>query len=477
MKNFFRKNTVIGGAEILFRLPLIFTAGYLARSIGPDAYGNWAVVIVYYGLLANVAGLGLPVSISRLAAVVPPARAHAYLGVAFRSAGAALLAASVLTLGIWPWLGDLLGVAPKFGHLFAFSLLLAVVAVAESLLDAYFKAREEIVRVILFAGIRTTVEIAAVLATFYGRGNDGAQAGSLLVTYILWVVVLKALVYPWLLAGKRPREHESSPLPPVVRKEFLRYGLPMVPAALVAWFVAQGDRLILTHQVDKASLGVYAFSASLAANMIYIGYAVYPLLLPRAAQLYEAGNLEELKALFRRSQYLTALLLTMAMLGLAFFSREILLWTAGEKYIDGSLILLVLAFAIGLEQVLGVHQYIFHLVKRTRWIFWLNLQQGVTLFLAVWLSAAAGGARWVPWGVLGSILISNAIRYAAASRFLHVPRPDFLLTLLAGVLAAAWAAAWAAESMVLGVRIAVAAGLGGALLALLSSARRKNVAA
>jgi len=477
MRDFFRKNTFIGGVEILFRLPLIFTAGYLARSVGPDAYGNWAVVIVYYGFMASVAGLGLSVSISRLAAVAPAVRARAYLGVAFRSTGVALLAAAALTLVFQPWLGDVLGVTTKFRHLFAFSSLLAMATVAEQLLDAYFKAQERLTRFVFLVLARTAIEIIAVLATFHNAQVGGPQAESLLATYVLWVVAMKVLVYPWLLAGRRGGGRGNIPLPPAERKEFLRYGLPMVPTALLAWFIAQGDRLVLSHQIDKSSLGIYAFSASLAANMVYIGYAVYPLLLPRASRLYEEGNIEELKTLFRRSQQLTFLLLSMVMLCLALFGREVLLWTAGEKFIGEGLILLVLAFAIGMDQVLGIHQYLFHLTKRAKWIFWLNLPQGIILLLAVWLSAAVGGIRWVPWGVLVGVLISNTIRYEVARRFLPIPRPDYLMTALAGLLAAAWAMAWAVQDIALGPRIAVAAGLSAVIFILLSSARRWNVAA
>ena len=88
--------------------------------------------------------------------------------------------------------------------------------------------------------------------------------------------------------------------PPDRRREFLKYGLPMVPTVLAVWLVSQSDRLVLSHFIAKSDLGVYAFGASLATYMVFLGYAVYPLLLPGASKLHDGGDKAGVQALFQR---------------------------------------------------------------------------------------------------------------------------------------------------------------------------------
>ena len=65
MNSFFRKNVAIGLAELVCRLPLIFTVGLLARSVGTENFGNWALILVLQVFVVGFAGLGLSSALSR----------------------------------------------------------------------------------------------------------------------------------------------------------------------------------------------------------------------------------------------------------------------------------------------------------------------------------------------------------------------------------------------------------------------------
>ena len=56
---FFRRNLMVGAVDLICRVPLVFTAGYLARQVGPATYGSWALVLAYQGLLSGVCYLAL----------------------------------------------------------------------------------------------------------------------------------------------------------------------------------------------------------------------------------------------------------------------------------------------------------------------------------------------------------------------------------------------------------------------------------
>ena len=102
----------------------------------------------------------------------------------------------------------------------------------------------------------------------------------------------------------------------------------MVPTVLAIWLVSQSDKLV-SHLVAKSDLGVYAFGASLATYTAFLGYAVYPLLLPGASKLYDDGNKLGVRALFRNSQRLFVPLWAGAMTCLALWSGDIIAWTGG----------------------------------------------------------------------------------------------------------------------------------------------------
>lgn len=201
MNSFFRKNFLIGAAEIVCRLPLVFTVGYLARSVGTANFGNWALILTYQVFVAGVAGLGLSSSLSRFAPSCRTAEAAAYLRNAFALCLFVALATGVLTVGLREPLGAALGVKPEFYWLLPMAVVMATGSVADGLLDAFFKARMAIGRQISFVLSRTLVEVAAVLLVFVVLRGHFAGAPYWLAAYISVVIIGKLAIYPWLLSG------------------------------------------------------------------------------------------------------------------------------------------------------------------------------------------------------------------------------------------------------------------------------------
>src|SRR4051812_5751222 len=281
MKGFFRKNAVLGFAEIFGRLPLVFAAGYVAKTLGPEVYGNWALVLAFTGVLVMFASLGLSSSLSRLASVATPEQARGYLGMALGMSVLTTLACGAPVAGLHNPLAHVFGLDDDVAWLLIPGAALALVGVTESLLDGYFKSRILVARGSLFILIRSLIECFAIISVFGGYisvpGIDGVE---LLALYVVINMTLKFIAYPFLVRFRAPPAERA---PAEQRRTFLQYGLPMIPASIVVFLTAQGDRLVLGHLLSKEALGVYAFGASLAAYMMYIGYATNPLLLPRAS--------------------------------------------------------------------------------------------------------------------------------------------------------------------------------------------------
>ncbi len=416
MTSFFRKNSLIGLAEILCRLPLILTVGYLAASVGPGVFGNWALILAFQAFIASIGGLGLSSSLSRLASVCDSATAKGYLHFAALLCMGVVVLAGICVILLRQPLGALLGVAPDLRDLLPISVLICAGAVGDGLLDAFFKAREAVKRQISFIFTRSLAEVVAVWLVFVAGWPIAGAPFQQLQAYILVLLCFKLLVYPWLLSGMDRSCWPS----PESRQAFLHYGLPLVPSVVVIWFVGQGDRLVLSHFIEKHELGIYAFGASLAAYMVFLGYAVYPLLLPRASRLYEKGEFATIRDLFVDSQRLFLLILIAAMSILSLGAREAIAWTAGSGFAGAERVLVILGFAVCIEQLMGIYQYIFHLVRRTDWILWLNIIYAVVLFIVLSGVAYYYGAAYAPWAVLGVTVAFNVFRYFVAQRFMQI---------------------------------------------------------
>lgn len=474
LSGFFRKNALLGGIEIFGRLPMIFAAGVLAGAVGPDLFGTWALVLLFQGVLASIAGLGLSSSLSRLASVSGEGEAKTYLLTGLIAAAAALLAGAVLTIFLRSWFGAVLGIPVGLRWLLLPGVLIAVNTVSESLLDAYFKAREAIGRQAGLVLGRSAIELAAVSLVFATALTADFDPTRQILIYALLATGLRLLYYPWLVFRRAPRR---APVGDGERITFLRYGIPIVPTALLLLFAGQGDRLILSHFVSAGDLGIYAFGALLAGNMAYLGYAVYPLLLPRASRLYENQRFDTLAQLFTSSQYVFLFLFAAAATTIILLGREIILITAGESFTDGFVTLIVLSFAIGLDQMLGIYSWIFHLTRRTSLILLLSLVHAALLAGAILVAAWIGGAALVPWAILVAVVAANALRYTVAQGQLRLPMPTGVLVgllFLAGVVVPI---AWLLNELDLFIRLPLSAAVTGLCLLAVLRITRGNLRA
>jgi O-antigen/teichoic acid export membrane protein len=467
VQGFFRKNATIGLAEIAGRIPLIFIAGYVARKLGPATYGNWALVITYAVVVASVVTFGLPIAISRLGSVARAGTAKAYLRMGLRWSVIGFAAVTVVTLVARPWIAEALGMSKDRSWLLPLGCLIIAISGIEGLLQAYFPARELVARQSLFVLLRSVIEVVSILFGFSGAVHISglSTTTSNLLVYLLTSLFLKSLVYSALVLFRAPKQEG---LDPPERRTFLRYGLPMIPAALVALLMVQGDRLALGHLFDKDQLGIYAFAASLAAYVAVLGYIVNPLLLPRASKLHDAGDHANVGRLFRRSQQVYFGLYALVVSILVLFSHEIVDITAGQKYAASGLVLIILAASVGLDGLLGIFQWVFQLAKRPAYVLWFNVGYMLLNIVGVLIGAWIGGPVAVAIGILVTTVIANTVRYGISRHLLPVPiEPRVVAGLLALTLFSlfGW---YVARDWAFGLRLLLEAGLimlAGAILA------------
>ena len=455
MTGYFKKNLVVGGAEILCRLPYIFTLGYMAQQVGPALFGVWAIVVVFQGLLSALAGMGLPSALSVHAPVVDEAKARGYLMFTVMIGVAASLAGIGLTWLADVPLGRLLGLNPGDTGLLVAGGLLALGTVLDSLFDAYCKARERVGAQLAYLSTRTAIEVAVVLVIFAPTLWTALTPETRLFAYALCVVALKLFGYG-ALAGLDGRHVRAVPASGEARAKLLRYGTRMIAAILVMRFASQADRFALGLSAPDAVVGVYAFGASLAAYLVFLGYAIYPLLLTRVSKLHAENATDEIRRLFGLSQGVYLRLLALALAGLALFSGEIIAMTAGAAFAAASGVLFVLAIAVSIDHFFGIYEFSMMAGQRHRSILLTHVFHVTLIIVLVYLLGGYGPLA-AAWGMVAAALLHNGLRYFLAQRSIRVPVDPINVMAFAGVAAAAVLLHNVAGGLELLPRIAIAA--------------------
>jgi O-antigen/teichoic acid export membrane protein len=420
LRQHFRRTLAVGTAEIVSRLPLIFLLGYAARQLGPSLYGAWTIALAAQGIVAGAACLGLPNVLPRQAAAIEPGRAKGLMAVGLALALGLIAAVAVLAVLLPKQVGQALSLPPGLGWLALPALGLAAASVADSFVESYFRAIGANGRKIGFSMLRTGIEAVSVLTAFATPMD--LDASGRLVVYAGLACALRLVVHPPLVMVRSPVCR--APGPPLV-KSSLRMGLALMPVGVAGLFLAQGDRLVLGQFGDHAALGLYAFAATLAGYVAYIGFALYPLLLQQATRLHEDGDAAAVAELFEHSQMLFVVAFAPVLLGFALIGGDFIALTAGAAFASQSAVaaLVLLGLATGIEQAFGLYQYAFLLARRPSRELVLALS-GLALHLAaIWLAATLWGVIAAPAAIVAVAIAVNLVRWRWARKLLHLRPP------------------------------------------------------
>jgi O-antigen/teichoic acid export membrane protein len=437
-----RRSLALGGIEALMRMPLVLATGFLARHLGSVDYGQWMIVLAFQAIVLGVASLGLSSALSRDAASVAPKSALGMLIFALSICLAMLLALAIFILGFRYSLAALLGLPSNAAALIGCGLLIVLAQTAESLLDAYFKARELITRQALFQFMRTAVDVVVILVVFSQTSPDAREEHvSAVMAYVALAAIAKVILYPFLLLGTR---HGAQMPDAATKRSMLQIGLPVIPAAILLALFYQEDRLILGHILEPQALGVYALAAALAAYLHSVGTVAYAMLLPRLSRFYDQGSQGDLAKLMDVSQQLFVDLMGPVLVCLALLGSEIVVLLAGPSYTAAGPVLLALGVGVAIDRLFGPYGLIFYLVRRSYWVTATNGLSCVTVAIGVVIGAQLADALGAACGAVVAITFNNIVRACLCQRFMRiVPSPmlwrSIVLTGVTVGLAAAFA--------------------------------------
>src|SRR5262245_27470744 len=109
------------------------------------------------------------------------------------------------------------------------------------------------------ANVLITIGATVVLVVGFDKGATGAVVGNLLGTLVVYVVLLGYRRYQLGLTFDRH-----------LLRQMNRFGLPLVPAALMLWVINFIDRLFIARFNGQAEVGIYSLAVRIASVIVFL---------------------------------------------------------------------------------------------------------------------------------------------------------------------------------------------------------------
>jgi O-antigen/teichoic acid export membrane protein len=389
----------------------IFTAAagyifkiYLARTLGAEVLGIYALGMTVVGLVGVFGGLGLTWAASRFpAAYVSTGRLGELRGfiawsVVILAVVNGLLAGCVVFMRHWVAI-SVYHTPALAGYLNLFAVLLFLGALTTffgQLLTGYKEAAKRTI-ITNFAGVLLSILFTVVLIT-RGTGLWGyvfAQVASAMVVLILLVwAAYKLTPQPARFALK------TIGSPPRAMFSFAAAAFAM---DIMGFLYGQTDKVVLGFYLNVRSVGIYAVAATIVAFIPIALQSVNQIFSPTIADLHARGEMELLNRLFQTlTKWITGLTLPLAVV-VVVFSR-VLMRIFGHDFEAGWVILVIGAVGQLVNCATGSVGYLLLMSGNERRLVRIQLVMAVvTVTLCLLL---------VPrWGIAGAALaaaIGNA---------------------------------------------------------------------
>jgi O-antigen/teichoic acid export membrane protein len=401
------------------RLPL------LSKSLGDELYGTWSLIIITASLLSPLATLGLTPAIVRFLASQENKEKvrNEYLSALLVVFLAGAAVSSILVLSITFLLPSNI-VSSSFSDEATALGLGAFLILTQSLVPvtiAYFNTFRQMKWYSLMQAGRAACELTLIACLLHlGWELEGVvvavlMSGCLTVALSLFVILRQ-------IGFAMPHWPTSA------MREYLRYGLPLVPNAMILWVIVSSDYYLVQYFKESGDVGDYAASYNLCNLLLLFFVPVRVVLFPTVSKLYDKGDREKAKNFFRISHKYSMMLAIPAVFGLSILATPVMWVVTAADFISGSEVIPYLACALLAFGFYNICVLTLHVTKRT---YWLTRLLGVAAILNIVLNLAlipsmgivgAAVASLVSYCVLSGLTLIVGFRY-----FRYELSPLFLL--------------------------------------------------
>jgi O-antigen/teichoic acid export membrane protein len=377
-KIFAQRVGLVGITNLIFSLRGLILIPILTKTLGADAYGIWSVVMVTISLLSPLALLGLTSAMIRFLAAEKDKQKiqEGFYSVIFVVFFAGLVLSLVVFL-----LADSFAITILKDISAAPLIKIASVVILLQALDlASLEFFRTFGRMKKYSGLMLLQTFAEVGFVAYfvlsGFGLFGAVV-SLLISR--GIVLLFGACFIFKEIGFRlPKFYGLG--------NYLKFGLPLVPATLLGWITSSSDQYLIGYFFSPQQVGIYSAAYNIGAIIVLFGAPLQIVLFPTISKLYEEGKDQEMKTYLAYSLKYFLLFAIPAIFGLSILSRQLLLiMTRPEFVAQGTVVLPIVAMGTLFFGLYGsIFAWILTVAKRTRLIFvFVSVSATVNLILNI----------------------------------------------------------------------------------------------
>jgi O-antigen/teichoic acid export membrane protein len=259
------ETVVYGIAGTISRFIGIFLIPLYTRAYSPADYGQIAILTAFSALLSTFIILGLDSATGRwYYDSNDPVRRKQVISSWFWTQNAVGWAVALIVIALSaPIANLLLGPAePDGAKLVSLAVLTVPLSTFGKVIGNWlrYQRRPWMATVYFTASSLLTIAFVVLFVLVLKRGIPGLFLGQILAAALTGTVAV-VIMRKWLAPSGFSRR---------LTRELLRFGLPLMPAAIAAWVTASADRFILKGFVPTAEIGIYSIGASLATAMALI---------------------------------------------------------------------------------------------------------------------------------------------------------------------------------------------------------------
>ena len=399
----------VAGAQVVVSLLQFARLPILTKWLGASLYGTWSLIWVTVVLITPLATLGLGMAMVRfLAAERDVARIRErFLSVVFTVLAAGVFVSIILILCSDLFASSIIGDINS-SHLVKLASFMILTQALSQMSIAFFRTfrQMKLYSVLLLAKAAAQLGLMVALLLL-GWELKGVIIAVLISDILCLAVALSAALTQ--IGFRFPRFTEL--------KDYLKYGLPLVPSSAILWVIHSSDRYMVGYFMEAKDVGIYAAAYAVASIISLLLGPLQVVLLPAVSKSYDDGEIAKSRTYLKYSLKYLMLLAIPAAFGLSVLASPLIRILTTSEFTSGSVVIPFVGSGLVLYGLYQVCMNTLYLVKKTSWILWLlsisaALNIGLNLLLIPRLGIlGAAVATLIAYAVLGILTLVVSFRY------------------------------------------------------------------
>lgn len=390
----------------------------LARLLGPEQFGLYAIGLGCFNLLTVIALAGLDTAVLRFVPALQAQSDAAGIGRILRAAlllssGLGVLFAGALLLSSDTIANRFLhnGAATNVLNIFALSIPFMVVStVSISALQAFREVRwRTSVKYLYEPAVKIAITLALIWAGWGLMSALVALPVALGLTAILALLPLRNLLW----------KGTDSFLSSVAYRDMLKYSLPLLGGLVFAGLATRSDVLFLGYWVPIDQVGIYSAAFQTAAVMAVVLGTLESIATPFLSESISRNDQVQIRSLSTTVLRWTVMTTLPVCVGMAVFANEIMM-LFGERFESGSVCLIILAIGQFANSATGCSNGMLLWAGRSKLVMWNSFIVSVAQIALYVLLIPLLGIIGAAVAVSGSLLLSTILRVVQVHHVFHI---------------------------------------------------------